>query len=169
MRKLTIGRSSRCDIIIPDNNVSRVHAEISRNGNEFIYHDLGKNGSTINGRIIHNERVIIAPGTNVLLANRIPLPWGQIYAMLPGTNNIPSEQETQYVYPNVNHVVSGHRSESYNDDSLGIGWGLLAFFIPLAGWIMYFVWKDETPKRANTAGIIGIVSFIINLLAVLSY
>lgn len=162
MRKLTIGRSSSCDIIIPDNNVSRVHAEISRNGNEFVYHDMGKNGSTINGRIIHNERVIIAPGTTVLLANRIPLPWGQIYSMLPGGSNVPSEQETH-----VGHVPQNQGPvyvQPYKEDRLGFGWGLLAFLIPLAGWIMYFCWKEETPKRAGNAGLIGTISFILNLL-----
>lgn len=164
MRKLTIGRSSQCDIIIPDDNVSRVHAEISRNGNEFIYHDLGKNGSNINGRIIHNERVIIAPGTNVLLANRVPLPWGQIYAMLPGGGNIPSEQETHVGNPAPVRYV-----QPYKEDRLGFGWGLLAFLIPLAGWIMYFSWKEETPKRAGNAGLIGTISFVLNLIAMFSY
>lgn len=167
MKKLTIGRSSSCDIIIPDNNISRIHAEISRNGNEFIYHDMGKNGSNINGRIIHNERVIIAPGTTVLLANRIPLPWGQIYAMLPGAGNIPSEHETVFGHISNNQppIYIQHNKE----DRLGFGWGLLAFLIPLAGWIMYFCWREETPKRAGNAGLIGTISFILNLLAIFCY
>ena len=128
---------------------------------------MGKNGSNINGRIIHNERVIIAPGTTVLLANRIPLPWGQIYAMLPGAGNIPSEHETVFGHISNNQppIYIQHNKE----DRLGFGWGLLAFLIPLAGWIMYFCWREETPKRAGNAGLIGTISFILNLLAIFCY
>lgn len=167
MKKLTIGRSRSCDIIIPDNNVSRIHAEISRNGNEFVYSDMSKNGSTIGGRIIHNERVIIAPGTTVLLANRIPLPWGQIYSMLPGVGNVPSEQETH-----IGHISQNQPPAEvyhYEEDRLSFGWGLLAFLVPIAGWIMFFCWRKETPKRAGIAGIIGTISFILNLMAVFCY
>lgn len=159
MRTITIGRSSKCDIIIPDDSVSRIHAEISRNGNEFIYRDMGKNGTNIGGRIIHNERVSIAPGASVLLANRVPLPWAQIYAMLPGQGNVPSEQSTHIdIWPNA----------PVEEDKLGVGWGILAFIIPIAGWIMYFVWRDETPKRASLAGVLGTISFVANLISILS-
>lgn len=163
MKTITVGRSNKCDIIIPDESVSRIHAEISRNGNEFIYRDLGKNGTNIGGRMIHNERVAIAPGTTVLLANRIPLPWAQVYAMLPGQGNIPSEQITGSIAWN-SSGSSEAREIPYKNDKLGVGWGILAFLIPLAGWIMYFAWKDETPKRASLAGIIATIAFVINLI-----
>lgn len=167
MRTIAVGRSNKCDIVIPDESVSRIHAEISRNGNEFVYRDMSKNCTNIGGRMIHNDRVAIAPGTTVLLANRIPLPWAQVYAMLPGQGNIPSGQSTRA-------VVWGHPASSKerqtpdNEDKLSIGWGILAFIIPLAGWIMYFVWKDETPKRASLAGVLGIISFVINIISFLS-
>lgn len=167
MKTITIGRSSKCDIIIPDSSISRIHAEISRNGNEFVYHDMGKNGSTINGRIIHNEKIIIAPGTTILLANRIPLPWEKIYAMLPGQGIIPSEDETYFGQASYNHPPMYVCQQK--EDRLGFGWGILAFLIPLAGWIMYFVWRDETPKKARDAGLVGTISFVLNMLALLSY
>ena len=44
-------------------------------------------------------------------------------------------------------------------DELEIGWGILAFFIPLAGWIMYFCWKGETPHRASQAATWAWVGF----------
>ena len=123
MRTITIGRSSKCDIIIPDECVSRIHAEIMRNGNEFVYRDMGKNGTNIGGQMIHNERVAIAPGTTVLLANRIPLSWAQVYAMLPGQGNIPSEQSTRanaWGYP----ASSKERQIPDKEDKLGIGLGI---------------------------------------------
>lgn len=159
MKTITIGRSSKCDIIIPDNNISRIHAEISRHGNEFIYRDMSKNGTNVGGRMIHNEKVAIAPGSSVLLSNRIPLPWGQIYTMLPVGGCVPSEQST--------NICNYQTNTPSKEDKLGAGWAILAFLIPLAGWIMYFVWKEETPRRASSAGLIGTISFAINVISIL--
>ena len=82
-KSLTIGKSPSCDIVIANDYVSRHHATLSIVGNQYVYHDLSKNGSTIGGRVIMNEKVTVAPGTEILLANRVPLPWAQIYPLLP--------------------------------------------------------------------------------------
>lgn len=164
MRTITIGRSNKCDIIIPDDSVSRIHAEISRNGNEFIYRDMGKNGTNIGGRMIHNERIAIAPGTPVFLANRVPLPWVQVYAMLPGYGNVPSEQYT--------HADVWSESTTVKDDQLGIGWGILSFLFPIIGFILYFVWKDsyryKAKQAANIAWVSIAISFVIGFISGLS-
>ena len=67
---ITIGRSSHCDIIVPDDRVSREHARISLVGGEYVYEDLSKNGSVIGGRVIHG-RATVAPGAEILLAGRV--------------------------------------------------------------------------------------------------
>ena len=41
-----------------------------------------------------------------------------------------------------------------------IWWGVLGFFIPLVGLILFFVWKNDYPKRAK-ASIIGLIIRII--------
>ena len=37
-------------------------------------------------------------------------------------------------------------------DNGGIGWSLLGFFVPLAGLILYFIWRKEKPKTAKSLG-----------------
>jgi len=55
--RITIGRSARNDLCIPDPFASRVHAEVRREGDEYLLQDLGSangtlyNGATVNGAI----------------------------------------------------------------------------------------------------------------------
>ena len=47
----TMGRSRDCDIVVPDANVSRVHAEVRHEGLVYVLVDLGStNGVEVNGR-----------------------------------------------------------------------------------------------------------------------
>ena len=43
-------------------------------------------------------------------------------------------------------------------DNGGIGWGLLGCCIPIAGLVLYLVWKDQKPKTAKAAGIGALVA-----------
>lgn len=43
-------------------------------------------------------------------------------------------------------------------DNGGLLWGLLGFFIPIVGLILYLVWKDEKPKTAKAAGLGAVIS-----------
>lgn len=48
---VVIGRMSSNDIVLSDSNVSRRHAELRRNGSEWVVKDLGStNGTIVNGR-----------------------------------------------------------------------------------------------------------------------
>jgi hypothetical protein len=54
----TIGRSQENDIVIPDPNVSRKHARISRAEGGFVIEDLGStNGTLLDGAPIDRERI----------------------------------------------------------------------------------------------------------------
>lgn len=158
---ITIGRSNECDIIIPNDKVSRMHARISVVGGQYVYEDLGKNGSVVGGRVIHGDRITIAPGAEILLAGRIPLPWAQVYSMLPLHGVNPYSGSTQ--------VAGGYIPQPMpNEESIGAGWAILSFLIPLAGFILYFKWKDDTPKRASQACTIAWIGFAINLIGMFS-
>lgn len=155
MKTISIGKLN-CDIIIQDAYISRKHAEISLIDGQYVYRDLSKNGTTINGRVYHNEKVVIAPGTPVYLANKVPLPWPQVLMLLPNTSvrvqgNVSGDETCIEVAPAT--------------ESISAGWGILAFIFPIVGFILYFVWKDtenhKAVQAANIAWISIAVSFII--------
>ncbi|HON45425.1 MAG: FHA domain-containing protein [Planctomycetes bacterium] len=50
---VTLGRSPKCDIIIDNLGVSRVHSQIERNGDVFILRDMKSN----NGTFVHGEKI----------------------------------------------------------------------------------------------------------------
>lgn len=57
--RLTIGRSSRNDLCLNDPFVSRLHAEIRRDGEDFILHDSGSaNGTYHNGQRIESSALL---------------------------------------------------------------------------------------------------------------
>src|SRR4029078_5059002 len=48
--RITIGRSARNDLCIPDPFASRVHAEVRREGDEYVLQDLGSANGTLYNR-----------------------------------------------------------------------------------------------------------------------
>lgn len=71
------------------------------------------------------------------------------------------------VEDDLDHLIS--------NDSGGIGYGLLAFFVPLAGLILYFVWKNEKPVTASSlakgliAYLIFMVVYVLIIVLILAY
>ncbi len=45
----------------------------------------------------------------------------------------------------------------------GIGWGILSFFIPLVGLILYCRWKNTKPRAAKAASIGAAIGFAVNV------
>ena len=63
-----LGRSKRCDIVLPDPNVSRQHAEIRLEGDGHVLVDLDStNGVKINGREV--KRAVLADGDRIELGS----------------------------------------------------------------------------------------------------
>jgi len=52
---------------------------------------------------------------------------------------------------NSNSGQQNFLNEEPKEEGLGVGLTILAFCIPLAGIILYFVNKDKAPKKAQTA------------------
>jgi DNA-binding response OmpR family regulator len=80
---LVIGRGEDCDVTLPQRPVSRLHAEIRREGNQYLLRDLdSKNGTCLNGREIHGP-VPLQDGDEIQIALRVKLLFVGADATLP--------------------------------------------------------------------------------------
>lgn len=52
-------------------------------------------------------------------------------------------------------------------DTGSFGWGVLGFFFPIVGLILYLVWKYERPMDARIAGKGALISVIVNAVIVI--
>lgn len=77
----------------------------------------------------------------------------------PASGPVVGQPVQQPMYGQPGPVVGQPVQEKGN-----IGWGILGFFIPIVGWILYFVWKNTKPGNAKMAGIGGLIGFGVNLL-----
>ncbi len=50
-----------------------------------------------------------------------------------------------------------------------VGWGILGFFFPLVGFILWLVWKEDYPARSKSAGIGCLVSVCLSVLGGILY
>ena len=61
--RITIGRSARNDLCIPDPFASRVHAEVRHEGDEYFLQDLGSaNGTLYNGAVVESTTTLTRGG-----------------------------------------------------------------------------------------------------------
>jgi hypothetical protein len=66
-----LGRSSRCDVVLDDANVSRQHAELRPRGGSWVLTDLrSTNGSSVNGRRI-DAPTVVKPGDEIELGTSV--------------------------------------------------------------------------------------------------
>jgi hypothetical protein len=66
--RAVVGRSQRCDYVLPDPNVSRRHFELQLRGSDWYLVDLGStNGVTVNGRRVSTSR--LKPGDEIVVGN----------------------------------------------------------------------------------------------------
>lgn len=56
------------------------------------------------------------------------------------------------------------RKNSSNDDKAGCGLTALSFLIPLTGWILYFVFRDDKPNTASSCATTAWIGFFVNFI-----
>lgn len=100
------------------------------------------------------------------------------------TNRNDLVQGVNYTLPSANRGaksqnVSATQSQQTDSEGSTVGWGILGFFIPIVGFILWLIWKDEHPARAKSAGIgclvsvclgvVGSILYLIILFAILGF
>lgn len=80
-----VGRGQDCDIVLPERPISRRHAEVRRQGNQYVLRDLGsKNGTYLNGQEIDGP-VPLQDGDEIQIALRVKLLFVGVDATIPLT------------------------------------------------------------------------------------
>lgn len=109
--RITIGRSARNDLCIPDPFASRVHAEVRSEGDEYFLQDLGSaNGTLYNGSVVdapinlsRGGRIQI--GETEIIFNDSPFPLSSGATMI--TDNSQSIPEATIALSSADRTTSG--------------------------------------------------------------
>lgn len=54
-------------------------------------------------------------------------------------------------------------------DKGSFGWGVLGFFFPLVGLILYGIWYKDLPKRARSVGIGALIDLCLGIFILIVY
>ena len=162
---ILIGRDSTSDIIVYDplEKVSRRHLTVywkEEPGNDVMitYQDHSTNGTEINGKYIKNNTINVlynlslGPDTipSIVLAGIVKLSWEEI------KNSIIKKAGRDIFFKQEEIIV-----QSNKEDKLNLGYGILSFICPLAGWILGAYWKDRYPNKSKKSSTIAWISFLI--------
>jgi serine phosphatase RsbU (regulator of sigma subunit) len=109
--RITIGRSARNDLCIPDPFASRVHAEVRNEGDEYFLQDLGSaNGTLYNGSVVEIPITLtrggrIQIGETEIVFNDSPFPLSSGATMI--TDNSSSIPEATIALSSADRTTSG--------------------------------------------------------------
>lgn len=77
---------------------------------------------------------------------------------------------------NMGNNNQGYYNQGYYDprqapyyDQPNAGWGVLGFFFPLVGFILYLVWQTEYPNRSRMCGKGALIGVIVYAVLVVFY
>lgn len=181
---ITIGRSG-CDINFGGEYVSKNHLEIlfeiGTVTNHVTITDHSTNGTGVNGRLVKGTSYEFTYTTGEPMKNEnssfptvmlsgLPdytLNWQKIADILFEKMDLP----TSVLSPEKpDDIITG--SSSIKED-ISVGYGILSFVVPIAGWILGSIWKDNYPlkaKKANKLAWLGLlfnvfITFLSNLIA----
>ncbi len=66
--------------------------------------------------------------------------------------------------PNCGTLQNNGISQENQNKRVACGYGILGFIVPVAGIVLYFVWKDEKPYEAHAVGLGTLIGIIISFL-----
>ena len=92
------------------------------------------------------DEAVICPGCGCAQENNVQ-------------NNVQGNNVQGNSVPQIKEALSEVQKEAWSNS----GWSLLGFFIPIAGLILYLVWKETSPSKAKAAGYGALIGFVISL------
>ena len=179
--KISVGRSN-CDITLYGEYVSSHHLDIiwepqneKASSYKVTIKDHSTNGTGVNGRKIKNESYsfMINQSVKSLMNDPSSLPqvmiaglashvleWKTVLNILFEKMDLPTSIIEEYTGDTDVHggLVVPPKSED-----ITVGYGILCFVIPIAGWILGAVWKSENPIKAKSANKLAWYGFLFNL------
>ena len=179
--KISVGRSN-CDITLYGEYVSSHHLDIiwePQNEKDSSYKvtikDHSTNGTGVNGRKIKNESYsfIVNQSVKSLMNDTSSLPqvmiaglashtleWKTVLNILFEKMDLPTSIIDEY---NGDTDIHGEIVEPSKLEDITVGYGILCFVVPIAGWILGAVWKSENPIKAKSANKLAWYGFLFNL------
>lgn len=114
MNQITIGRNPGSTIVVDSRfaKVSGNHATITINGDYVTFQDHSTNGSTVNGRYIHNSSCQLRNGDSVTLAHEYSLDTCIVFSMIGSGNSARTQR-----LDNHDGQYSGRYNYDYGHDS----------------------------------------------------
>ncbi len=180
--KITVGRSN-CNITLPGEYVSGHHLDIiwepqNENGSSYkvTIKDHSTNGTGVNGRRINNESISFTVNQSIksLMNDSSSLPQVMIAGLASHILDWESILNILFEKMDLQTSVIDEFSGSTNDngnitaltksEDITVGYGILCFVVPIAGWILGAVWKSKNPIKAKSANKLAWYGFLFNLI-----
>lgn len=86
-------------------------------------------------------------------------------------NAAPAQQAPQYQAPaqgQPQYVQPQYAQQAPAVEGNPVGWGILSFIIPIAGWILAGVWWNTKPKTARACLTCATVAFVLGMIRVIT-
>lgn len=80
----------------------------------------------------------------------------------------PSKDEVEVIDP-ANSEAKKEEVKKNDEDKASGWWGVLCFFVPIVGLILFLVWMDDKPKTAKKCGIGALISVILGVVLAVVY
>lgn len=93
-------------------------------------------------------------------------------SFIPQNNPVVNNTNTidnNFNYTNTNNYYKNNIKKVNINDKSNFGYNVLAFFIPIVGLILFFVMKNETPKKAKAIGISALIGYIVSIIFSILY
>lgn len=180
---ISVGRSN-CAINMPGEYVSAHHLDVIweryRGEYKVTIKDHSTNGTGVNGRKIKNESYSFNTGIlpwikgakeeyPQVLISGLPdymLDWDAVGNVLYNVMDMPT---SVYIDEGVDDVKMDLPKVilTKQNDELTLFYGILSFVIPIAGWVIWGVCKEEYPSKAKMANRLAWGGVVFNLISML--